>query len=254
MHYKLLNKETIHYDDITRVFVNRGIKPSEINHYCNVTEDDENDPLLLNQMEAGAKMLVRHIKSMDDTALLIDCDCDGFTSAAVFYNYFWKLFPNWVEPHLQWFIHDDKAHGLADKITTLLESGVKFVIVPDAGGGDCQYVTQLVEKGIEVLFLDHHDATVESYGNCVVINNQHGRYPNRTLSGVGVVYKFCQYFSKLLSTKDNGERFDTTYLLDLVAVGCVADLMPLTNYETLYYIRYGISHLYNPFLKAVAQL
>lgn len=254
MRFELLNKENTHYDDITRVFVNRGIKPEEISHYCNVTADDENDPMLLDQMSDGAKMLVRHIKAMDETALLVDCDCDGFTSAAVLYNYLWKLFPNWVEPHLHWFIHEDKEHGLADKVDSIIESGAKFVIVPDAGGGDKDHVARLVEKGIEVLFLDHHDATVESYGDCVVINNQHGNYPNRTLSGVGVVYKFCQYFGKLLGTTSGGERFDPSYLLDLVAVGCVADLMPLTNYETLYYIRYGISHLYNPFLKAVAQL
>lgn len=203
-------------------------------------------------MVNGAKLLVKHIKEQNDAALVVDCDCDGFTSAALLYNFLWKLFPNWVEPHLHWFIHEDKEHGLADKVENLLESGVKLIIIPDAGGGDEEHVQKLSEKNIDCLFIDHHDASAVSYGPGVVINNQHGNYPNRTLSGVGVVYKFCQYFSDLL--RNSAVYQDVEYYLDLVSVGCVADLMPLNNYETLYYIRKGIANLNNPFLTEVAIL
>jgi single-stranded-DNA-specific exonuclease len=121
------------------------------------------------------------------------------------------------------------------------------MIVPDAGGGDVNHVTKLKEHGIDVLVLDHHDSPRESYGPGVVINNQFGGYPNRTLSGVGVVYKFCEHIDQFLGIKA-AEQF-----LDLVAVGCVADLMPLTNFETLYYIRKGIQNLRNPFIRTMVK-
>lgn len=252
MQFSLLNENTKNYTDIKRVFINRGIKENEIDHYTNVSAADQYDPLQLNNMAAGAKLLVKHIRERNETALVVDCDCDGFTASALLYNFLWKLFPNWVEPHLHWFIHEDKEHGLADKVESLIESGVKLVIIPDAGGGDEEHVKRLKAKDIDCLFIDHHDATDSSYGPGIVINNQHGNYPNRTLSGVGVVYKFCQYFANLL--RDSMVCPEIEYYLDLVSVGCVADLMPLQNFETLYYIRNGITNINNPFLKAVATL
>ena len=240
------------YTDIRRVFVNRGVQPDEIEHYLNVSQDDENSPELLNNIKQGAALFMIAARHQHNVALVVDCDCDGFTAAALLYNYWWRLLPNWVENNWQWFIHENKEHGLSDVIDTVLQAGVKLCIVPDAGGGDGEYAQRLKEAGISTLFLDHHDAEPDSYYPGVVINNQHGNYPNRTLSGVGVVYKFCQYFDNLLG--NSGSDKSVEYFMDLVSIGCTADLMPLTNYETLYYIRNGILHIHNPFLEAVRNL
>ena len=252
MNYTLLNKNTEMYTDIRRVFVNRGVQPNEIEHYLNVSSDDENSPELLNNIKQGAQLFMTAAKRRDNVALVVDCDCDGFTASALLYNYWWRLLPNWVENNWQWFIHENKEHGLSDVIETVLNAGVKLCIVPDAGGGDGEYAQRLKEAGISTLFLDHHDAEPDSYYPGVVINNQHGNYPNRTLSGVGVVYKFCQYFDNLLGNRASDKSVE--YFMDLVSVGCTADLMPLTDYETLYYIRNGILNIHNPFLNAVRNL
>lgn len=249
MIYKLLNPDNSIYNDITRVFVNRGVQPNEIEHYLHVSKDDENSPLLLDNIQEGATILMLAAKHNHKVALVVDCDCDGFTAAALLYNYWWKLLPTWVENNWVWFIHEDKEHGLADVVDDVLNSGAQLCIVPDAGGGDGEYAHRLAEAHISTLFLDHHDAKPDSYYPGIVINNQHGNYPNHTLSGVGVVYKFCQYFDNLLGNSDDYKRAE--YYMDLVAVGCTADLMPLKNYETLYYIREGILHIRNPFLEAV---
>lgn len=251
MNYTLLNSDNIVYKDIKRVFVNRGVQPNEIEHYLNVGPEDENDPLLLNNMKHGATMLMLAAKHNHKVALVVDCDCDGFTASALLYNYWWGLLPNWVE-NWEWFIHEDKEHGLSDVVDDILNSGAKLCIVPDAGGGDGEYAQRLEAAGISTLFLDHHDAEPDSYYPGVVINNQHGAYPNRTLSGVGVVYKFCQYFDRLLGNSDDNKS--AKHYMDLVSIGCTADLMPLTNYETLYYIRTGVTNINNPFLSAVRDL
>ena len=196
-------------------------------------------------MKQGAELLVKHIKALNKTGILVDCDADGFTSSALLTNYLEKMFPYWSNSYLIHFFHSDKQHGLSDSVDTILESGVKLIIVPDAGGGDIEHVLKLRENDVEVLVIDHHDSERETYGPCVVINNQHEDYPNPTLSGVGVVYKFCEYIDSLLGVEVAPD------FLDLVAVGCVADLMPLTNYETLYYIREGLERVNNPFIKTM---
>jgi single-stranded-DNA-specific exonuclease len=68
------------------------------------------------------------------------------------------------------------------------------------------------------------------------------RYPNKTLSGVGMVYKFCQYIDQFMnkSYADN--------ILDLVAIGMVSDMMDLRNFETRELISLGTTILRNPFI------
>ena len=245
MRYKLLSEEIPFYTPIEQIFSNRGISLSEINHYKNVSIQDTHSPELFENIEAGVSLLVKHLKSSNKTGILVDCDTDGFTSAALLYNYLYFLFPNWASRNLIYFIHEDKQHGLSDSVDKIVESGVKLIIVPDAGSGDGKYAKDLKEKGIDTLIIDHHHIEIQNCEPAIVINNQLGAYPNQTLSGVGVVYKFCQYIDKCL-TINAADNF-----LDLVAVGCVADLMPLTDYETLYYIREGLKNIKNPFIKAM---
>lgn len=245
MRYTLLSEEIPFYTPIEQIFSNRGIPLPEINHYKNVSIKDTHSPELFENIEAGVSLLVKHLKNSNKTGILVDCDTDGFTSAALLYNYLYFLFPNWASRNLIYFIHEDKQHGLSDSVDKIVESGVKLIIVPDAGSGDGKYAKDLKEKGIDTLIIDHHHIEIQNCEPAIVINNQLGAYPNQTLSGVGVVYKFCQYIDKCL-TINAADNF-----LDLVAVGCVADLMPLTDYETLYYIREGLKNIKNPFIKAM---
>lgn len=246
MKYRLIEtNETLPL--VERVFWNRGVYPHQIRRYLNVREEDQHDPCLLANMEAGAKLLYKHIYKNNRVGVLIDVDADGYTSAALLINYLNKLFPSWVNNKLIYYFHSDKQHGLSDCVDEVIKSEVQLVVVPDAGGGDKEYTDKLLEHGIETLIIDHHHTTLEACGRAVVINNQLNDYPNPTLSGVGVVYKFCLYFDKLLC------QHYAEYFKDLVAVGCIADLMPLTDYETLYYIRTGLQNINNPFLAEICK-
>jgi single-stranded-DNA-specific exonuclease len=78
---------------------------------------------------------------------------------------------------------------------------------------------------MDILIIDHHKAPKVSECACV-INNQLCDYPTKSLSGVGMVYKFCCYLDELLKVNYANEY------LDLVAVGMVADMMDLRDFET----------------------
>ena len=247
MKYSLIKPDSEKYSGIERIFYNRGFLPEDIEHYLNVTEKDTNSASLLSNIKDGVRLLSKHILLKDRIGILVDADADGYTSAALVYNYLNDIFPIWSQNHLTYFIHEDKKHGLSDSIDKILDSGIKLILVIDAGGTDGEYIETLKEHDIDTIIIDHHHTELEGNTSAIIINNQLGDYPNKTLSGVGVAYKFCQYIDELL-----GHNKADNYL-DLVAVGCVADLMPLTDYETLYYIRTGLANIKNPFLKEMVK-
>lgn len=125
-----------------------------------------------------------------------------------------------------------------------IPKGTKLVIVPDAGSNEIEKHEQLRAMGMDILVLDHHNVE-KIVTNACLINNQSCDYPNKGLSGVGVVYKFCSYLDTLLGT-NNADNF-----LDLVAAGCVADMMPLNIFETKHLIFKGLDNVNNPFLKGM---
>jgi len=125
-----------------------------------------------------------------------------------------------------------------------LPNDAKFIIVPDASSNEIALHKELSEHGIDILVIDHHEAEQVSPYACV-INNQLDNYPNKTLSGVGMVYKFCCYIDGLLQIQ-KAENF-----IDLVAVGLTGDMMDVRQLETRELIRRGFNHITNPFIKGI---
>lgn len=104
------------------------------------------------------------------------------------------------------------------------------------------------ELDTEVLILDHHESDSPPEYACI-INNQLCDYPNKTLSGAGIVWKFIKYLDSL----DPEQRNIADYYLDLTAVGIIGDVMLINEYETRYIIEKGLSHINNPFLKEMIE-
>lgn len=227
------------YSPIEQILNNRGIK--DIYHYLHTTDNDILDPSIIMNIKNGAIMLISHIQNNDNILIQIDSDCDGYTSAATLINYLYNLFPAFVENNITYRVHEGKQHGIL--IDTIPED-VKLVIAPDASSNDYEEHQKLKEKGIDVLVIDHHEAEKISQYACI-INNQLCDYPTKSLSGVGMVYKFCSYLDQLI---------DTNYaedLLDLVALGLIADMMDIRDYETKRLIDKGLSHIINPFIRTM---
>ena len=245
MRYQLIKPINPDYSTIEQILTNRGIKREDVYHYLNTTDDDISSPLDLGEksLNAAAQSIIQHIFSKDKTLVICDCDCDGFTSAALLINYLYDLFPTYVETGLKWFVHEDKQHGLEDVMDYINQKDFKLVICPDASSNDYEYHKQLKAKGIDVIVLDHHlaDATSE---DAIVINNQLCGYENKELSGVGVVYQFCRFIDNKMQT-----NFADNYL-DLVALGLTGDMMSLTSIETKHLINKGFEpeNIKNPYI------
>ena len=245
MDYQLIKPIQENYSAIEQVLTNRGIKFEDIAHYLNVTEEDNLSPLLLDNIEQAAKMLFNQLhKDGFHIHVQVDSDCDGYTSAALLLNYIHAIIPSAIE-HISYSFHNGKMHGINP---ALIPPETTLVIAPDSSSNDYDIHKMLHNKGIEVLVLDHHQAEKISEYACIV-NNQLCDYPTKSLSGVGVVYKLCQFIDSLLpASEQKADQF-----LDMVAVGLVGDMMDLRDFETHYLVQTGLSQLQNPFIKGMAE-
>ena len=246
MKYKLIAKPNKNYSPMQQILVNRGIDVKDIEHYLKTSDADILNPDLLDNMIEGVKRLISAIKNQEKMFLIVDCDADGFTASAALVNYIYKVFPSAMDL-LSIQLHEGKEHGIEEKwLEEIVANEYKLVICPDASSNDYEQHKFLKDNGIDVLVLDHHDAE-EVSENAIIINNQLSDYPNKTLSGVGIVYKFCSKIDELMKIKEA----DT--ILDLVSLGMIADMMDMRNFETKHLIQKGLTRIENPFFKALVE-
>lgn len=245
MKYKLIKPIQKKYTALQQILYNRGINIEDMDSYLNTSDDCINHFSLLGKdnLFKAATTLIKTITNNESAVVIVDSDCDGFTSAATLINYLYDLFPSWVANKLTWFMHEGKQHGLSDFI---LNDDLKLIIIPDAGSNDFEYHKQYNKKDINIIVLDHHEAEKIS-DDAIIINNQLSDYPNKHLSGVGIVWQFCRYIDSLMNS-DNANKY-----LDLVALGLDADMMSLKEKETKHLIEKGFKQLQNPFFEAMVE-
>ncbi len=239
MKYKLIKPTNKNFSTIEQILFNRNVV--DFKEYLNTTDKVISEPEAFGEetLLKAAQTLAKCIGEDKRAIVIVDSDCDGYTSSALLINYLYDLFPAWVQNNLAWFIHDGKQHGLSDFPMDLAEN-IQLFLIPDASSNDYKYHKQLKEMGKDIIILDHHEADYVS-PDAIVINNQLSDYPNKHLSGVGVVWQFCRFLDKHLN-----KNFADNYL-DLVALGMDADMMSMTSKETKHLILKGLQEITNPF-------
>lgn len=249
MKYLVKNKnyEYISDDELLKILLKqRGVEnPDKL---LKIRKSCLNDAKLFNNIEKGMQIFDKHIKNKSKICIIVDSDCDGYCSASLMY-----LFIKGLDAgnEVEYIFHDGKQHGITEKISNKLnEIEYDLLIVPDAGSNDTFRSSLIKAEGKDILILDHHEMD-EINPYATVINCQDGVYPNRTLSGTGVTFKFCELYEKeILSSNQISHS-----LLDLVAVGNIGDMMDMRNLETRYLTLKGIEILNsgycNTFFKAV---
>ena len=255
MKYKLIGSNDT--DNIMKtVLINRGIEDSDT--YLNLTDSVVQDYNNLSNMNEAVKCFVRHYEAKHKITVMPDEDCDGYTSSAMLYLYIKSLDADYP---IDYIMHTrPKMHGLGSGEYLKVPEDTKLLIIADAGTNDANECNKLIEQGVDIIILDHHDANYQDesedevdyqtaeYNNAIIVNNQLSpEYSNKDLSGAGVVYRFLQALDAEL-WEDYADRF-----LDLCFVGNVADVMDIRSFETRYFINQGISNFKNKFLVSLAQ-
>ena len=228
-----------------KLLQSKGIQ--DVDKYINPTKECLQNPIDLNNIEDGAKLLKTAIEKEWNILLIIDSDNDGFTSAAIIYQYIKKLNNN---INIKYLLHSGKQHGLEDHIDYVLEYSdeIDMIIQPDSGSNDFIYHEQLKEKNIPCLILDHHITDEEISSNAIIINNQLSQnYKNKELTGAGITWQFCRFCDNYFNVNFSKD------LIDLAAWGIIGDMGSLLEIENRYIIKNGLENINNYFFKVLIE-
>lgn len=247
MNIQLIHEPIKDFSTIEQVMYNRGITDrADMYAYLHSSDADINKPECLGEdkLKEGARAFADALMNGKRIIVIIDADCDGFTSGACFINFSYHYFPSTTYNNIHWYLHDGKQHGLKDCIDIAME--YDLIVCPDSASNDIEEHKRLKEAGKIVLVLDHHDIEGELSQDAIIINNQASDYPNKFLSGVGITWQFCRYIEQHWT----GNTEYTDKLLDLVALGNTADMMSLKEIETKHLINKGFEpdNVVNPFI------
>lgn len=221
------NKED---DFLERILTQDGVE--DIYDFLHVNKTYTHSPFLFRNMEEGIGLL--HEKLGGTIFIKRDPDVDGYTSSAYLRGFITDISP---DTKVICSTSYQKEHGIfIDDIKDIVDE-IDLIIIPDAGSSSVEECKEITEKyHIPILIIDHHEINEEVMKYATLINCMDGQYPNNTLSGVGVVHKFCLAYAEKYGIKEEV----CNYYLDLVALGMIADSMDMRNLETRYYTLEGL--------------
>jgi single-stranded-DNA-specific exonuclease len=187
------------------------------------------DPFLLPQMRAAVARILGALDSHERIVLFGDYDVDGVTSLALLAE---MLRGYGATPELFLPLRMEEGYGLnRESVERCLEQyRPQLVIAIDCGTASAAEIAELKHRGVDVIVLDHHEPK-SRLPDCVAIVNPKAdsASPFHYLCSVGIVFKLCH---ALLKTRSLPE-FDLKSKLDLVALGTVADIVPLVEENRL---------------------
>ena len=248
MKANLIN-ENFTSDYVANLLKARGV--ANVEDYFKPTRDYLQPPTNLKNIRLAAALYMRVVLNdkppYSRVLIVVDSDNDGYTSAAIIYQYTKRLN---CHCKVDYWLHEGKQHGLQDHIDRLMEQNCQYdlIILPDSSSNDAHYHDMLDTIGIPCLILDHHLTDVKLSDNAVVVNNQLSpNYTNKELTGAGVVYQFCRMIDSL-----TGQNWADDYM-DLAAWGIIGDMGSMIDMENRYIVETGLSEPYikNDFFKCL---
>lgn len=220
---------------LAQCLLNRGLSnPARIAGFLQPRLKDLGDPFLLPNMAAAVERLFQARQRNEPLVIFGDYDVDGVTSTALLLEFLRAL--GWTAhcylPH-----RVDEGYGLSqDGIENCLRKfPVPLLLAVDCGSGTAGSIAWLRQRGVDVIVLDHHQVSNPPPAATALVNPQLGTAsttPASTeLCSVGLAFKLAHALLK--RARETGlpgaAGFDLRPLLDLVALGTIADIVPLAG-------------------------
>ncbi len=221
------------FELLSRLFYNRGFREtSQIDDFFNISSDRLHDPFLLPDMDKAVDRINRAIDNKEKITVYGDYDVDGITSVSILYKYLSSCGAD-VDYYIPG--RTEEGYGLNESaLEKIRNCGSSLLITVDTGTTAVDEVAFANSIGLDVVITDHHECKMDTgddgsenelIPDCVAVVNPKrpsGNYPFASLAGVGVVFKLL-----CALTGDTDKILDLCG--DLVAIGTIADIMPLIN-------------------------
>lgn len=223
--------------DILNLLYNRNIKDSEeIHNFLNTSLDNIHSPLLLKDVDRAVERVLKAKENGEDIWIYGDYDVDGITSTSLCYLALSELgiSPKYYIPLR------DEGYGLNKEAMDYIKAqGGKVIITVDCGISAHPEIEYANSLGLDIIVTDHHEINNGNPPAYAVINpkREDNEFPYKYLAGVGTAFMLIYaLFDKL------GKKEDLYKYLDIVAIGTVADIVPLLE-ENRIFTKFGMEQL-----------
>ncbi len=226
------------------LLANRGFTdPEAMKNFITLSDTHLHDPFLMPDMEKAVARMERAIAAREKVLIYGDYDVDGVTSISVLYLYLKSRGLT-----VSYYIPDRNGEGYGvnnEAIARFAKENVTLIVTVDTGVTAVEEVDYASSLGIDTVVTDHHECQSELPRAVAVVNPRRpdAAYPFKELAGVGVVFKFIT----AIETKRHAGAPEQEVLaplcrqyLDLVAMGTVADVMPLLD-ENRLMVKWGLA-------------
>lgn len=227
-------------EPMEKILLNRGFENEQQleSFFAPDYDNDLHDPFLLNDMKKAVNRTFKAQKNQEKVCIFGDYDADGVTGSVLLVSFLKKELKLKATNYIP--DREEEGYGMSkEAIDELKKEKISLIITVDCGITGVKEVEYAKKLGIEVIVLDHHDVVGEIPKAFAVIdpkNPKEKKYPFRELAGVGVAFKFLQ----ALSRKSPKIKEDSLkWYLDLVAVGTIADCVPLLD-ENRTLVKFGL--------------
>lgn len=207
------------------------------------------DPQLLRGLPEAVDLICAAVAMEEKIAVYGDYDADGVTSSVILKTILAAMGAKDVVVYIP--SRFDEGYGLNEgAVRRLAEAGVQLIVTVDCGSVSFREVQLAQELGMEVVVTDHHNCD-GGVADTVVVNPKQADcpYPGKGLAGCGVAFKLA------LALRDAMDlpKYITNELLDLVAIGTVADVVPLIG-ENRTLVKYGLRKINQGLRPGLAEL
>jgi single-stranded-DNA-specific exonuclease len=224
--------------EIARILVNRNVCDAEAaGKFLFGTLAELHDPYLMRGMEEAVERIRQAISRREKILIFGDYDADGILSVVMLSKALESL-----GAEVDYFIPERLKEGYGIKeeyIEIVLERKASLVLSVDCGIKAARFAKRAGEAGVDLIITDHHlpgDLLPEAKAILNPVLKDSG-YPDRSLAGVGVVFKLIQALFER-----NGEASSLSPYMKLVSIGTIADVAELRG-ENRLFVKFGLKEL-----------
>ncbi len=240
---KTLREELDISSRLASILINRGINNPQIAHdFLNPSLHNLPNPFLMAGMEKAVDRLVLAFRRQEKIFVFGDYDMDGISATAILVDYLRRTGFQ-VDYSIPSRLTDGYGLNL-EAVKKAKLSGVDLAITVDCGISDYEEIILANSLGLDIIVTDHHQIPENTPPAFTIINPhlKECRYPDKVLAGVGVAFNLMMALRKRLRQTGLAKDVNLLQYLDLVALGTVADVMPLTGVNRIF-VSFGLTKI-----------
>ncbi len=232
-------------EDIIKLIVDK-LAPGEQQFFMQGSLQDIPNPETMKGVPEAVELLLTTIKKGNKILIVGDYDVDGITSTVLLNRFFINIgFQNFESFIPNRFLH---GYGLTTRsVDEILLKNPDTIITVDNGITAKDEIDRLQSEGIQVVVTDHHLPQNQTLPQCIIVNpkQEDCQFPYKDLSGVGVAFMLIIALRAELRRQHfwvNGKEPNLLKHLDLVAIGTIADQVPLIGLNRIF-AKFGLEQM-----------